>query len=144
MTSTTTTTTTTAHLPRRGSRAAGERGILGLASLLAAVLTLASCAYHPVIDPKTSAHPEDFQADLAECRQIAEQAPAGGKVAGGAGVGALVGAGLAVATGHSEAAGHAAGGGAVIGGARGAALSHREKRMIVRNCLKGRGYAVLN
>ena len=134
---------TTAHPPTRGSRAEGERGI-GLASLLAAVLTLASCAYHPVIDPKTSAHPEDFQADLAECRQIAEQAPAGGKVAAGAGVGALVGAGLAVATGHSEAAGHAAGGGAVIGGARGAALSHREKRMIVRNCLKGRGYAVLN
>lgn len=116
----------------------------GTGMLLAPMFFLAGCAYHPVIDPKTSAHPENFQADLAECRQIAEQAPAGGKVAAGAGVGALVGAGVAVATGHAEAAGRAAGGGAVIGGARGAGFSHREKRMIVRNCLKRRGYAVLN
>lgn len=108
------------------------------------LLLLAACTYNPVIDPKTSRHPENLQADLAECRQLAEQAPAGGHVAGGAGVGALVGAGVAVATGHSEAAGRAAGGGAVIGGAKGAGNSNREKRMIVRNCLKGRGYAVLN
>ena len=38
----------------------------------------------------------------------------------------------------------AGGGGAVIGGARGAGATGREKREIVRNCLKGRGHAVLN
>ncbi|HEX7053165.1 MAG TPA: hypothetical protein VF211_04425 [Burkholderiales bacterium] len=37
----------------------------------AALMLLAACAYRPVIDPKTSAHPERFQADLAECRQLA-------------------------------------------------------------------------
>jgi hypothetical protein len=113
-------------------------------SVLAPLLLLSACAYRPIIDPKTSAHPERFDADLAECRQYAEQAPAAGKVAGGAGIGAAIGAGFAVATGHSDAAGRAAGGGAVIGGAKGAGASGDEKRMIVRNCLKGRGYAVLN
>lgn len=112
-------------------------------AILAPALLLAACAYHPVIDPKTSRHPENFDADLAECRQIAEQAPKGAALAG-AGIGAALGAGVAVASGHSGAAGQAAGGGAVIGGARGAGASNREKRMIVRNCLKGRGYAVLN
>lgn len=113
------------------------------ASWLAAALFLTACTYNPVIDPKTSAHPENYQADLAECRQIAEQAPKGAALAG-AGVGAALGAGVAVASGHPGAAGQAAGGGAVIGGARGGSASNREKRMIVRNCLKGRGYAVLN
>jgi hypothetical protein len=113
-----------------------------LASLAPALL-LAACSYNPIIDPKTSRHPENFQTDLAECRQFAEQAPEGAALAG-AGIGAAIGAGVAVATGHSEAAGRAAGGGAVIGGAKGAGATHREKRMIVRNCLKGRGYAVLN
>ena len=111
--------------------------------ILSSAVLLTACAYRPVIDPKTSAHPENFQADLAECQQIAEQAPKGAALAG-AGIGAALGAGIAVATGHSEAAGRAAGGGAVIGGAKGGGASHREKRMIVRNCLKGRGYAVLN
>jgi hypothetical protein len=112
-------------------------------SLVTVPLLLAACTYNPVIDPKTSRHPENFDADLAECRQIAEQAPKGAALAG-AGIGAALGAGVAVATGHTGAAGQAAGGGAVIGGARGGAASNREKRMIVRNCLKGRGYAVLN
>jgi outer membrane lipoprotein SlyB len=112
-------------------------------AILAPALLLGACAYNPIIDPKTSAHPENFQADLAECRQIAEQAPRGAALAG-AGIGGAIGAGVAVASGHPGAAGQAAGGGAVIGGARGAGATHREKRMIVRNCLKGRGYAVLN
>lgn len=119
---------------------------MGRAFLAAAVLglSLTGCTYNPVIDPKTSAHPENFQSDLGECRQIAEGGAAKGAALAGAGVGGAIGAGLAVATGHPNAVGQAAGGGAVIGGARGGAASNREKRMIVRNCLKGRGYAVLN
>ena len=115
-----------------------------LASLLFA-LSLAGCAYRPVVDPKTSAHPENYETDLAECRQLAEQgAHPGGSAAGGAVVGAGVGAALAVATGHKGLAGQAAGGGAVIGGAKGAGAGAHEQRAIVRNCMKGRGYAVLN
>ena len=102
------------------------------ASLLA--FSLAGCAYRPVVDPKTSAHPENYESDLGECRQLAQQgAHPGGSAAGGAAIGAGVGVALAVATGHKGLAGQAAGGGAVIGGAN-------EQRTIV----KGRGYAVLN
>jgi hypothetical protein len=66
------------------------------------LLLVAGCTYNPVIDPKTSRHPENYQSDLAECRQISEQAPGGG------------------------------------------ARSSRGKAQIVRNCLKARGYSVLN
>jgi len=108
------------------------------------VLLLAGCQYRPVVDQKMSKNPERFDADLAECRQIAEGGGGGGHVAGGAAGGAVVGGALAVATGRPDRIGQAAGGGAVIGGARGAGASGREKREIVRNCLKGRGHAVLN
>lgn len=115
--------------------------LLGAASFL---ILLAGCAYRPVVDTKMSRNPERFDADLAECRQIAEGGAGGGAVAGGAAGGAVIGGALAVATGRSDRIGQAAGGGAVIGGARGAGASGREKREIVRNCLKGRGHAVLN
>lgn len=112
--------------------------------LLVAV-SLAGCAWRPVVDPKTSAHPENYDTDLAECRQLAQQgAHPGGSAAGGALVGAGVGAALAVATGNKGLAGQAAGGGAVLGGAKGAGAGANEQRTIVRNCMKGRGYAVLN
>jgi hypothetical protein len=108
-------------------------------------LGLAGCAYRPVVDPKTSLHPEHYETDLAECRQLAEQgAHPGGSAAGGAAIGAGVGAALAVATGRNDRIGQAAGGGAVIGGAKGAGAGAHEQRAIVRNCMKGRGYAVLN
>lgn len=113
--------------------------LLGLTFLV----LLAGCQYRPVVDQKMSKNPERFDADLAECRQIAEGG-GGGQVAGGAAGGAVVGGALAVATGRPDRIGQAAGGGAVIGGARGAGGSAREKRGIVRNCLKGRGHAVLN
>src|SRR5262249_41316389 len=112
--------------------------------LLLAV-SLAACAYRPVVDPKTSRHPGNYETDLAECRQLAEQgAHPGGSAAGGALVGAGVGAAFAVATGHKDAVGPAAGGGAVLGGAKGAGAGANEQHAMVRNCMKGRGYAVLN
>ena len=86
------------------------------------ILVLAGCGAHrPVIDPKTSAHPERYESDLAECQQLAQQAPgAGTGAAGGAAIGAAIGAGVAVASGHKASAGQAAGGAAVLGGAKGA------------------------
>ena len=80
-------------------------------------LSLAGCAYRPVVDPKTSRHPENYETDLAECRQLAEQGAHPG--------------------------GSAAGGGAVLGGAKGAGSGENEQRWCA-NCMKGRGYAVLN
>jgi outer membrane lipoprotein SlyB len=117
-----------------------------LIALPAVMVVLAGCGAHrPVVDPKMSQHPERYESDLAECQQLAEQAPgAGAGTVGGAGVGAALGAGLAVATGHKNLVGQAAGGGAVLGGAKGAGAGARERRQIVSNCMKGRGHAVLN
>jgi hypothetical protein len=41
-------------------------------------------------------------------------------------------------------AGRGAGIGAVTGGAQSARIADREKADVVRNCLRGRGYRVLN
>jgi hypothetical protein len=119
------------------------RSSFAAASLL--VLALAACAYRPVVDSKTSAHPERYETDLADCRELAKQgANPGGSAAGGALIGAGVGAAFAAATGNRDAAGRAAGGGAVLGGAKGAGSGADEQKNIVRNCMKGRGHAVLN
>jgi outer membrane lipoprotein SlyB len=122
------------------------RRAVALVVLPTVILMLAGCGAHrPVIDPKTSAHPERYETDLSECQQLAEQAPsAGSGAAGGAAIGAVIGAGVAVASGHKASAGQAAGGAAVLGGAKGAGSGAQERRHMVSNCMKGRGYAVLN
>lgn len=112
---------------------------------VAAVLLLAGCAYKPLIDPKTSKSPENYDTDLAECRALARQEPgAGAGAAVGAVGGAVIGAAVASATGRGEHASRAASGGAVLGGAGGAGRGARGQRGIVRNCMQGRGYSVLN
>src|SRR5882672_7111553 len=58
-------------------------------ALVAIALGLAACAYRPIVDPKRSDMAR-YETDLAECRQIAEQAPGPGT---GAAVGAAVGYG---------------------------------------------------
>ena len=105
---------------------------------------LASCAYRPVVDPKRSDMAK-YETDLVECRQIAEKAP-------GAGAGAVVGAagGYAVGqvfartTGRSNVANEAGRGAAVLGAAGGAGAGAKNKRQIIKNCMTGRGYAVLD
>ncbi len=62
-------------------------------------VVLSGCAYRPIVDPARSDMVR-FESDLAECRQIAEQAPGPGAA--------------------------------------------RSKRAVIRNCLTGRGHAVLN
>ena len=57
--------------------------------------------------------------------------------AGGAAVGAAIGA-------ITGSAGRGAGIGAVTGGAESARISERERANVVSNCLRGRGYRVLN
>src|SRR6266699_2616742 len=91
-------------------------------ALVAIALGLAGCAYRPIVDPKRSDMAR-YETDLAECRQIAEQAP-------GPGTGAAVGA--------------AVGYGAGLGAAGGAGRAERDQRQVIRNCMTGRGHAVLN
>ena len=85
-----------------------------------------------------------YNTDLADCQAYADGVQAGRQVARGAVGGAVIGGAVGAVVGNSDTAQRTAGAGAILGGARGArgALSERER--VVRNCLIGRGYRVLN
>ena len=106
-------------------------------------LTTAACANREqvIIDPN-GVDMGKYQQDLDACRQIAEgvDQKAGGGAVAGAVVGGLVGAAL----GNSGTAGRMAGAGAVVGGASGVGATAQEKDQVVKNCMRNRGYSVLN
>ena len=108
------------------------------------LLLLTGCASNgPIVDMK-GVDPQKYRQDLAECESYADQVAVGGKAATGAAVGAVVGAAVGAAVGNSRTAERSAGAGAVIGGAKGTGRGVRERKQVVRNCLRNRGYAVLN
>ena len=85
-----------------------------------------------------------FDQDLEECEVIAEQVPVGERAAGGAVAGAVLGGVLGAVVGNSDTAERGAGVGAVSGGARGASDGLNEKDQVIKRCMQGRGYRVLN
>ena len=108
------------------------------------LLLLAGCAYRPVVDPARTDMAK-YETDLVECRQVAEQAPGAGTGAVvGAGAGYAVGQVVARATGRSGVANEAGRGAAVLGAAGGAGKGARGKRQVIKNCMTGRGHAVLD
>jgi outer membrane lipoprotein SlyB len=111
---------------------------------LALALGVAGCAYRPVVDPKRTDMAK-YETDLVECRQVAEQAPGGGAGAlVGAGAGYAVGQVFARTTGRANVANEAGRGAAVLGAAGGAGAGARNKRQVIKNCMIGRGHAVLD
>ncbi|MBK8176196.1 MAG: glycine zipper family protein [Rhodospirillales bacterium] len=118
--------------------------------LLAALLMLVAtgCSSDPIVDMK-GVDPARYDNDLAECEQYADQVSVGRSAAGGAlfggAAGAAVGAAVGAVTGRP-------GSGAAIGGAGGgtsglfggAASGSSKQQRVVRNCLRGRGYKVLD
>jgi outer membrane lipoprotein SlyB len=115
---------------------------IGLAVVLVGIL--GACAYRPVVDPKRSDMAR-YESDLVECREIADKGPGGGTGAlVGAGAGYAVGQVFARATGRASVANEAGRGGAVLGAAGGAGAGAKNKRQIVKNCMTGRGHAVLD
>jgi outer membrane lipoprotein SlyB len=117
---------------------------------LALILILAGCAqsYQPVVDTKGVDNAK-YQQDLAECRQYAEQVSPAGEAAttgllgaaGGAALGAIVGA-FSGGAGTGAAIGAATGG--AVGAGAGGVSGISEQKRIINNCLRGRGYNVLN
>lgn len=83
-----------------------------------------------------------YQMDLADCQEISKQVR--GKAVGGAVGGAVVGGAVGGIVGNSDTAGTGAGVGAVTGVARGAAATRKERQLVIKNCLRNRGYKVLN
>lgn len=118
-----------------------------LATSLAAVLLItggcAGARQGPIVDMR-GVDPAMYRTDLLECQDYADQVAVGQRAAGGAAAGAVVGGLIGAAVGDSNTAQRGAGAGAVAGGARGTGDAVREQQVVVRNCLRNRGYAVLN
>ncbi len=85
-----------------------------------------------------------YNADLADCRHYAEQVPTGQRTTTASVGGAIVGGVLGAVVGNSDTAAKSAGVGAVTGALGGYSDGRHEKQQVVRNCLAGRGYRVLN
>lgn len=86
-----------------------------------------------------------YYQDLEDCQRYADDVDVGRRTAGGVVAGAVIGGAVgAIATGSSRTATRAAGVGGVVGGVKGANSGARERDRVVKNCLVGRGYRVLN
>jgi outer membrane lipoprotein SlyB len=113
---------------------------------LAVSAGLSGCAvqqYRPVVDYGVSKG--SYEADLADCQQLAEQRPAANNAAGGAAAGAILGALLGAAVGlRGNDIGRVAAWGAASGGVNGAAYGVAEQKAIVARCMAGRGYNVVS
>ena len=117
---------------------------IGYAFILVSLIAVTGCAGRRadvVIDP-AGVDMGRYQQDLAECQEISKQVR--GKAAGGAVGGAVIGGAVGGIVGNSDTAGKGAGVGAVTGVARGAAATRQEKQLVIKNCLRNRGYKVLN
>lgn len=130
-------------MPANGALEKTMKSILYCFTIVA-ITVATGCAANrskPIIDPG-SVDMELYQHDLAECEQIAEQVEqkTGSGAVGGAVVGGLIGA----IVGDSDKVARSAAVGGVLGGAKGAGATERERSQVVKNCLRNRGYKILN
>lgn len=110
------------------------------------VVLCTACApvqqYRPIVD--TGISRGSYEADLADCRDLAEQRPAAAQAAGAATAGAAIGALFALAVGlRGRDVAHLAAWGATTHGIAGGVEGSLEQRAIVSRCLEGRGYHVI-
>jgi len=115
--------------------------IYRISPLLLMLLVGACTTTDEIIIDKKGVDMARYDQDLAECREYSKEVQTGKKVAKGAASGAVVGGLIGAIAGD---AGKAAGVGAVGGGARGANEGSRDEVQVVKNCLRGRGYKILN
>ena len=115
----------------------------GILIILMAISLNVGCARHQsvIIDPQ-GVDMGLYQRDLGECKQISLQVESetGKGAVGGAVVGGLLGA----VVGGKRSVERTAGVGAVLGGAKGAGATREERELVMKNCLRNRGYKVLN
>ena len=122
--------------------------ILLKATLAASLVVLTGCAagptYNHVVIDTRDVNTREYSQDLFECRQYADGLSVGSSAAGGAVAGALLGAAVGAIFGNSDLALQVAGAGALYGAADGAGQAAQGQAGIVKECLRGRGYRVLN
>ena len=118
-------------------------------TIAVAAALLAGCAapmhsYQPLVDGDTTS--TQYQRDLQDCRAYAMTKPsAENSAAAGAIFGALAGVAiLAVGGGRHGLGNEAAGIGALLGGVEGYNKGAQGQQGVVKRCLAGRGYKVLD
>ena len=109
--------------------------------ILCAIL-VNGCASHPepIIDMQ-GVDEAALETDWAECQEYSEEVIIAKGAARGAAGGAVAGAAAGAIGGNADAG---AGYGAIWGATRSGAHGAREKQMVFKRCLRGRGYRVLN
>lgn len=112
--------------------------------LLIFLTCLAACSSHRVIIDKQGVDMAQYETDKRECEVYAEEVPVGEEVAKGAARGGFLWGAIGAIFGDSRAVARSAGAGAVSGGAHGGAKAEREQDRVIKNCLRNRGYKVLN
>jgi uncharacterized protein YcfJ len=110
--------------------------------LAMSTILISACARHQVIIDPAGVDQAQYQQDLAECTQVAEQVNQ--KAGEGAATGAVIYGAIGAILGDRNDAKRLAGVGAVSGGASGAQQTKQEKTMVLKNCMRNRGYRVLN
>ena len=85
-----------------------------------------------------------YEQDLSDCYAYADEVPVGEKVVAGTVVGAAVGGVVGAVVGDSRTAEKVAGVGAVKGALKGTGSGLSERDRVIKRCLQGRGYRVLN
>ena len=106
------------------------------------LLALAGCAANPrpIIDTK-GVDPELYAQDMTECEAYTAEVIIAAGAAKGTAAGAAVGAATGAVTGD---VGRSAALGGIYGGTRSALDADREQQRVWKNCMRGRGYRVLN
>lgn len=120
-----------------------------LIAAFAAIALLAGCAtapgganYRPMID--TGTRIGVYEQDLAECQSYAKRVAGAGEGAAAGAVGGAIVIGLLSAVLGGGGHGRWAAVGALSGAASGAAAGETNQRDVIRRCMAGREYQVLN
>jgi len=114
--------------------------VRGLPLLLVTAVCCSCASKKPIVDT-TRVDMDQYERDLADCEQVATQVDTAGTAGKSAAAGAAVGAALGAVWGD---AGRSAAGGAVSGGAGGLLSADNETARVIKNCMRSRGYQVLN
>jgi len=118
-----------------------KRGTRAVTVAICAIL-LGGCASHPepIID-MMGVDETALESDWADCEAYSDEVIIAKGAAKGAAGGAVAGAAAGAIGGNADSG---AGYGAVWGATRSTIDGDREKQMVFKRCLRGRGYRVLN
>ena len=118
-----------------------KKGTVAVIGALWAIL-VSGCASHPepIID-MMGVDESALETDWAECEAYSDEVIIAKGAAKGAAGGAVAGAAAGAIGGNADSG---AGYGAIWGATRSTIDGDREKQMVFKRCLRGRGYKVLN